>query len=178
MRFVWAGIVLSAGAAASSFAAEGSSGGPFVARAEDVTVFGDWGYARGRVDQIKSAAPPFVIDDDPLGKVGPNTFHLGVRYEPKASKVWVEGLITVADRQSHLAFQEGLPGGAGDGQGIPGKHGTPGYTVYTVRGGWAVTENLTTTVAVENVTDKDYRQHGSGVNEPGTNFILGADVRF
>jgi hemoglobin/transferrin/lactoferrin receptor protein len=145
---------------------------------EEVTAFGDWGYARGRVEQIKSTAPPFEVDDDPMGKVGPNTVHVGLRYEPKGSRVWVEGLVTVADRQSHLSFQEGLPGGAGDGQRIPGKHGTPGYTVYTVRGGWAVTEHLTTTVAVENVTDKDYRQHGSGVNEPGTNFIFGADVRF
>jgi len=146
---------------------------------EEVTVFADWGYAKGEADTIATTTPPFnVVDEQPLGKVGPNTVHVGARYEPKASKVWVEGLVTVAARQSHLAFQEGLPGGAGDGQRIPGKHGTPGYTVYTLRGGYAITENLTTAASVENITDKDYRQHGSGVNEPGTNFILGVDVRF
>jgi hemoglobin/transferrin/lactoferrin receptor protein len=32
--------------------------------------------------------------------------------------------------------------------------------------------------AVENISDKDYRIHGSGLNEPGFNVILGADCRF
>ncbi len=34
------------------------------------------------------------------------------------------------------------------------------------------------TMAVENIADKDYRQHGSGQNEPGTNVILGVEARF
>jgi outer membrane receptor protein involved in Fe transport len=32
--------------------------------------------------------------------------------------------------------------------------------------------------AVENLTDEDYRIHGSGVNEPGRNFVLAMDARF
>jgi hemoglobin/transferrin/lactoferrin receptor protein len=41
-----------------------------------------------------------------------------------------------------------------------------------------VNELLTLTAAVENVTDESYRIHGSGVNEPGANFIFGAQMRF
>ena len=36
----------------------------------------------------------------------------------------------------------------------------------------------TVAAAVENVANRDYRQHGSGVNEPGTNVLLALDVRF
>jgi hemoglobin/transferrin/lactoferrin receptor protein len=37
---------------------------------------------------------------------------------------------------------------------------------------------MTVIAAVENLTDEDYRIHGSGLNEPGRNFIIGADLRF
>ena len=43
-------------------------------------------------------------------------------------------------------------------------------------GGWNVNENVTFTRGLENLTDEDYRVHGSGVNEPGINAIFGARV--
>ena len=39
-------------------------------------------------------------------------------------------------------------------------------------GGYEWTENSMLALAVENITDEDYRVHGSGVNGPGRNFIL------
>jgi hemoglobin/transferrin/lactoferrin receptor protein len=143
---------------------------------EEVSFFGVWGYAKGRSDQILAGG---LEEERPLSKMNPWTMTLGARYEPKDSKVWVEGLTTVADRQSHIsAAEDGSTGTTPDGQRIPLKHGTPGYTVYTLRGGYDITESVSATAAVENITNKDYRQHGSGVNEPGTNFILGLDLRF
>jgi outer membrane receptor protein involved in Fe transport len=56
--------------------------------------------------------------------------------------------------------------------------GTPGYTVLDIRAGWKVCDGLDVWSAVENVTDRDYRIHGSGLNEPGTNFKCGAKWRF
>jgi hemoglobin/transferrin/lactoferrin receptor protein len=100
-------------------------------------------------------------------------FHFGARYEPEGSGVWVEGLITVADRQKHMG-----PADNSDTQRIPPKHGTPGYTSYAIRGGYRISKHLNTTAAVENITNHDYRSHGSGVNEPGTNVILGLDLQF
>lgn len=141
---------------------------------EEVSLFANWGYAKGEVEQdVDPAAGSIVADEQPIQKMNPSTLQVGARYVPKESKVWVEGLATAVARQSHLSISEGT-----DTQRIPPKHGTPGYTVFTVRGGWEVCPNFTTTVAVENIGNKDYRQHGSGVNEPGTNFILGAEVRF
>ena len=34
------------------------------------------------------------------------------------------------------------------------------------------------TAALENLTDEDYRIHGSGTNEPGFNAVLGVTVKF
>jgi hemoglobin/transferrin/lactoferrin receptor protein len=98
--------------------------------------------------------------------------HVGARYEPAGSRVWIEGLITAADEQDHLSVTD-VP----DTQRIP-PGGTPGYTTYTLRGGYRVNENLHLTAAAENISNKDYRIHGSGQNEPGTNVILGMDLRF
>ena len=137
---------------------------------EEVTLFADWGYARGKVDQVDGAG----VDqgEQPLGKVGPSMIHVGARWEPKNSGVWIEALVTAADDQTHLSFTD-----KSDTQRIP-PDGTPGYTIYTLRGGYRVNEHLALTMAVENISDKDYRVHGSGQNEPGTNAVLGADLRF
>jgi hemoglobin/transferrin/lactoferrin receptor protein len=137
---------------------------------DEVTFFADWGYARGKVDQFTAAGVD--AGEQPLGKVPPSLLHVGARYEPKGSAVWVEGLVTSADEQDHLSISDGA-----DPQRIPPK-GTPGYTVYTLRGGFRPAEFLSLNAAVENISNKDYRIHGSGQNEPGTNFILGLDVRF
>jgi hemoglobin/transferrin/lactoferrin receptor protein len=88
--------------------------------------------------------------------------------------VWIEALLVAAARQDHTALAEGT----GDTQRIPMKDGTPGYTVYTLRGGVRVSDHVSVTVAIENLSDKDYRVHGSGQNEPGTNAVLGLDLRF
>ena len=39
-------------------------------------------------------------------------------------------------------------------------------------------DDLTLTFAVENVTNEGYRIHGSGVNEPGRNFVFGLEMTF
>jgi hemoglobin/transferrin/lactoferrin receptor protein len=75
--------------------------------------------------------------------------------------------VAEADNLSQL---EKTPGN--DDQRIP-VNGTPGYLVPSLHGGWQATENLALTLGLENLTDEDYRIHGSGVNEPGFNAIIG-----
>jgi hemoglobin/transferrin/lactoferrin receptor protein len=138
---------------------------------EEVTFFADYAFAKGRVDQLDSTGR---VRRAPIGKAGPQTYHLGARYSPKPAPVWVEGLVTIANHQHHIAPSE-MP--AFDGQRIP-PGGTPGYIIFTLRGGYKISENFIATLAIENITDKDYRQHGSGQNEPGTNVILGVEAKF
>ena len=47
-----------------------------------------------------------------------------------------------------------------------------------LRGGWQATEDITWTVGFENITNADYRIHGSGQNRPGANLIVGLRVSF
>ena len=54
----------------------------------------------------------------------------------------------------------------------------PGYTVYDVRGGIDLADDLSLTVAVENLTDKKYRRAHSRWNEPGTNLLATVTYRF
>lgn len=60
---------------------------------------------------------------------------------------------------------------ASDTQRIP-INGTPGYLVASLYSGWQVTEALSLNLALENLTDKDYRIHGSGQNQAGRNATL------
>ena len=64
-----------------------------------------------------------------------------------------------------------------DAQRIP-PGGTPSYTIFNLRYGLQLTEQFLLTAAIENITDQDYRIHGSGQNEPGINFIFGASINF
>jgi outer membrane receptor protein involved in Fe transport len=41
-----------------------------------------------------------------------------------------------------------------------------------------VHERLLARLAIENLFDKSYRQHGSGINAPGTNVIVALEARF
>ena len=59
---------------------------------------------------------------------------------------------------------------------IDKKTGT--VTLFAFDDGQKLSEHTTLAVAVENITDEDYRIHGSGQNEPGRNFILSLDQAF
>ena len=128
-------------------------------------VWFDWGYSKGRSDVVGGG-------DEPLSKMSPSLGHVGLRFQPQNTGVWVESFVTFADAQKHQSSAD-----KADTQRQP-PGGTPGYTAYGVRGGYAISEHFEVTAAVENITDKDYRVHGSGQNRPGTNFILGVDVQF
>jgi hemoglobin/transferrin/lactoferrin receptor protein len=47
-----------------------------------------------------------------------------------------------------------------------------------LHGGWQATDHLELTAGLENISDEDYRNHGSGQNEAGFNMIFGAKVHW
>ena len=55
---------------------------------------------------------------------------------------------------------------------------TPGYVVFGVRGGMRIGSHLDLTLIGENLADKNYRIHGSGVDEPGINVMARLRARF
>jgi hemoglobin/transferrin/lactoferrin receptor protein len=99
----------------------------------------------------------------------PFTSSVALRWTHPNERLWVEGRLlgAVTENRVHPADQ------AADPQRIP-TYGTPGYIVTSLRGGWQVNEHLDLTCGIENITDEDYRNHGSGQNEPGFGAVLGA----
>ena len=133
-------------------------------------VTGNFTWMLGDVDQLDQSAG-FALVRAPLSRVMPVTANLGLRYEPSTRGYWAEVFATLAGSQDRLALRD-----ITDTQRIP-PGGTPGYEVVTVRVGFEFGPHLSVSAAVENVTDVDYRVHGSGQNEPGTNVVIGLELR-
>jgi len=125
-------------------------------------------WSLGRLDSIVAG----VERERPLSRMNPAAMHFGVRWAPKGSTAFVEALVAGARHQDRLSPTDEL-----DVTRIP-PGGTPGYVLVSLRGGLELLTNIRAHVAVENVVDRDARVHGSGINEAGTNFIFGLDVKF
>jgi hemoglobin/transferrin/lactoferrin receptor protein len=134
------------------------------------TAFGAFTWMTGQVEDFPTAAP--VKQWEPVSRLMPTTGEVGLRWDPPGKKLWAEMTGTFAGRQDRLSADD-----VRDTSRIP-PGGTPGYAVLSMRTGYRVTENVDVTFAIENVTNADCRIHGSGVNEPGRNFIFGLEMRF
>jgi len=124
----------------------------------------------GQADQFPTSTP--VVAREPLSRMMPPTGYLSMMWEHPNKKFWAEALTTIAAKQDRLSTEDKR-----DTQRIP-PGGTPGYAVFTVRGGWRITPNVSLTVAVENLADEDYRIVGSGLNEPGRNIVASFSAKF
>jgi hemoglobin/transferrin/lactoferrin receptor protein len=129
--------------------------------------FGAFTWMNGEVNAYPSSDPIKV--SEPVSRLMPPTFYGGLRWG-RENHYWLEGNITIAGKQDDLSS-----GDIADTQRIP-PGGTPGYTVYGVRGGWHLNKYLTASAGIENITDENYRIHGSGLNEPGINFIFSVEA--
>lgn len=136
---------------------------------EEVTLFGDVAWAFGETERIGGTGLKSL---EPADKVNPLAGHVGVRWEPAESGWWVEAVVTMVGRQDRLS-----PSDLTDTQRIP-PGGTPGFTIYTLRGGYRFDEHVAASASVENISDKDYRFHGSGQNEPGVNAVIGLELTY
>jgi len=134
------------------------------------SLFSGLAWQQGEVDTFPTSAQ--VEEREPMSRIPPLTALIGARWRHPSGRLWFEAVARMADKQDRLS-----PRDKTDTQRIP-PGGTPGYAVFDIRGGVKVNENLTVSAAVENILDTAYRIHGSGLNEPGRNFIVSADWRF
>ena len=56
--------------------------------------------------------------------------------------------------------------------------GTAGWATLNARVSWRVTPAFELSLRAENLADRHYREHGSGLDEPGRNVIVTVDYRF
>lgn len=127
-------------------------------------------WMEGEVDTFPTSVP--VKERRPMSRIPPLSGTVGVLWEDLSEKYWAEAFVLLAADQDRLS-----PRDEEDTQRIP-PGGTPGYAVFTIRGGVRVTQGLFLSAMVENLTNEDYRIHGSGLNAPGTNAVLYVDWRF
>jgi hemoglobin/transferrin/lactoferrin receptor protein len=136
----------------------------------DWTLWANFTWMEGEVESPLVVGGP--VQSSYLSRLMPVTVNSGLRWQYAKWHVWAEFAATFATDADKLAPNDRL-----DTQRIP-PGGTPGYAVYHLRAGWNPCRYATISAALENLLDKDYRIHGSGVNEPGRNLILAADFRF
>ncbi len=120
-----------------------------------LSVFGNFSYTYGEN----------LSDDEPVSGIPPFTGLVGVRW--RDSKFWTEVNSRFATEQSRLSLSDledlRIPEG-----------GTPGWWTLNVRGGLEVSRHLALNLSIANIFDQNYREHLSGLNAPGRNFILAA----
>jgi outer membrane receptor protein involved in Fe transport len=107
------------------------------------------------------------VTGDPLRRIPP-THGRAVIGWASGGRVWVDGYSVFASRQTRLA-----PGDVTDVR-IPAG-GTPGFLTLNVRGGVQMSQALDITLGLENITDRTYRTHGSGIDAAGANAVFGID---
>ena len=57
-------------------------------------------------------------------------------------------------------------------------NGTAGWVTLNARVGWKASQHFDLALRMENLADKRYREHGTGLDEPGRNLIFSADYHF
>jgi hemoglobin/transferrin/lactoferrin receptor protein len=134
------------------------------------TVLCNFTFLDGRVTNFEG--PTSALTDDHPTRLMPLTVQVGARYDDERGRFWAESTLTIAADADKLSFNDQR-----DTSRIP-PGGTPGYQVWDLRGGWRLAERTTVDVLLENVTDVDYRVHGSGSNMPGRSLIVGFETRF
>jgi len=106
----------------------------------------------------------------PADRIPPVNGRVGLLFQLTPT-VWIEPFLDYAFSQHRLSNRD-----RGDPRIDP--QGTPGWTAVTARLGWELQEHLIARLSVENIFDKAYRQHGSGINAPGVNFVAALEAYF
>jgi hemoglobin/transferrin/lactoferrin receptor protein len=107
---------------------------------------------------------------EPIDLLMPTMWRVGGRWTTPVTGLMVDLLAEHASEQDQLSSRD-----IADTQRIP-PGGTPAYTTLNLRSEWQVRSGLVLSLALDNLTDAEYRIHGSGVNEPGRNLIASVSL--
>ncbi|MBN1945590.1 MAG: TonB-dependent receptor [Bradymonadales bacterium] len=105
--------------------------------------------------------------DVPLTRIPPLFGRLVLRYDTPRSLDWhgfVETFVQAADHQDRLSPEDLIDARIPEG-------GTPGWCTWNLRAGFTY-HQLRLGLTLENLTNTDYKTHGSGVYGAGTNAVL------
>ncbi len=127
---------------------------------EEWTLYGSFWYTLGRNRS----------DGEPVSRIPPTQGVLGLRWQEGGGHDWLDVFTWLARRQDRLSARDirdsRIPAG-----------GTPGYGIITVRYGWQLSGDQSLVLGVENLFDRAYRVHGSGVDGAGITATVGYELR-
>ena len=157
-----------------------------------LSVFGNVALLRGQVLTIGGKTPnqdgkkPW---EERIRREPPLNGIVGVQWEPLNTQYWAMFFVRGAAEQRRLNRSDirdpRIQGSTRDpaevefdANGAAIDAGTPGWFTLNVRGGVRLFDYTRLTLSLDNLLNKRYRQHGSGVNSPGFNVSLSLDNRF
>jgi len=108
--------------------------------------------------------------DVPADRIPPLNGRVGLLYEPN-EVLTIEPFVVFADSQTRLS-----PRDIRDVRIDPA--GTAGWVTANLRASWLPNEKWHVTVSLENLLDKQYRYHGSGIDAVGRNFTVSFQVQW
>jgi hemoglobin/transferrin/lactoferrin receptor protein len=111
-----------------------------------------------------------VLVDDWMSRIAPMMGRLDLRWEEKKGRIWARLEVVMAGVADKLSLRDQR-----DTQRIP-PGGTPGYGLVNFRLGVRASDHVSFFASAENILDKDYRVHGSGLNGPGASLVLGVEI--
>jgi outer membrane receptor protein involved in Fe transport len=106
----------------------------------------------------------------PADRVPPLNGKIGAVFNP-AEHLSIDAFVLFAGSQDRLS-----PRDLGDPRISP--QGTPGWGTLNVTMTWIASETLELGLRLENLADKAYREHASGIDAPGLNFGAWATLSF
>jgi hemoglobin/transferrin/lactoferrin receptor protein len=137
---------------------------------ERTTVFGVGSWQYGRVSNFNSGGT--TRTEEFVSRLMPLTALVGARWHDAEERLHAEVQVLHAEDADKTSAGDNR-----DTQRIP-PGGTPGYTLANVRVGWQIDERARVDLGLDNLTDVDYRVHGSGSNSPGRSFVMAMSVTF
>ena len=155
-----------------------------------LSIYGNAMFTRGKVLVLNGKAPdPDKPWEERIRREPPLNGMVGLRWQPPAQRFWAEFFVRGATEQRRLNRSDirdpRIPGTTRDtgkvkfdSNGAAIGQGSPGWITLNLRGGFQVTQYNRLTLALENLLDKRYREHGSGINASGLNMIVSLDNRF
>ncbi|MYK20446.1 TonB-dependent receptor [Candidatus Poribacteria bacterium] len=154
------------------------------------SVFGNVALIRGEVLTINGVAPdPSKPWEARTRREPPLNGIIGVQWEPVNTPYWAMFFVRGAAEQRRLNRSDirdpRIQGTTRDpaevqfdANGYALDAGTPGWWTLNLRGGIRLFDYTRLTLSLDNLLDKRYRPHGSGINAPGFNVSLSLDNRF
>jgi hemoglobin/transferrin/lactoferrin receptor protein len=119
-------------------------------------------YTRGE-ERFEGAAQPADRIPPLSGRIDLD-WHLTPRLDARVA-------VRYAERQDRLSSRDVL-----DPRINP--DGTAGHAAFDARLAWAVRDELDVSLSIDNIGDRRYREHGSGLDEPGRNVGLTFEWRY